>query len=104
LDLTTSKSGIFREKALQTTAYAHAETYSIFGDEAEGAEYPLAELGIEFCGGVHVRADGYDLHPLESGPSVWAYFNRLALNYRAAEETKQWVGEADTPPRIRKAG
>jgi hypothetical protein len=104
LDLTTSKSGIFREKALQTTAYRHAENYAIFGDEAEGAEYPLADLGIEQCGAVHVRADGYDLHPLDSGPEVWAYFQRLSLNYLDDEASKQWVGSADTPPRIRKAG
>lgn len=103
LDLTTSKSGIFPEKALQVCAYEHAETYAIAGDEAKGSEYPLAELGIERCGGVHVRADGYDLRPLETGPSVWEYFKRLALNYAADEETKTWVGEADEPPWLRAA-
>jgi hypothetical protein len=74
LDLKTTRSGVFAESALQLAAYRHAEHYL----DAEGAEQPM--VTVERCGVVWVRADGYDVIPVEAGDEVYAFF-------RAA----QWV-------------
>lgn len=96
LDLKTSKS-VRASTALQVCAYQHAETYTLPGED--GAEHPLSELGITRAGVVHIRADGYDLRPLDTGPVCWAYFRRLAWLHYHADESDQWVGEAIQPAR-----
>lgn len=101
LELKTARSGIFPESALQAAAYEHAEVYTLPGEGGE--EHPMADLGIERCGSVHLRADGYDLRPLDTGPEVWAYFRHLAWLYRATwdkkvDRTRDWVGWAIEPP------
>ena len=107
LELKTSRSGIYRESALQSCAYRRAEVYTLAGDD--GAERPLAGLGIQRAGAVHIRSDGYDLRPLDTGDEVWRYFRRLAATYhedRRTEETldgaylsRAWVGDAVEPIR-----
>jgi hypothetical protein len=105
LELKTSRSGIWPESALQACAYSRAESYTIAG--GDGAEHPLAELGIERCGAVHIRSDGYDLRPLDTGDKVWAYFRHLAALHTATwkgwgrdrkDLTRAWVGWAIEPP------
>lgn len=93
LDIKTARSGIFPETALQCCAYARAETYVC----AEGEEHPMSDLGIERVGAVHVRADGWDLRPLEAGDDVWAYFRHLAWLHRRADLIGDWVGPALAP-------
>jgi hypothetical protein len=95
LDLKTSRSGIFGETALQCCAYARAETYL----DPDGAEQPMPELGIQRVGAVHVRADGWDLRPLEWGEDVWAMFRHLAWVARRVEDIPEWVGPAIQPLR-----
>jgi len=97
LELKTSRSGIFRESALQTCAYSRAEAYRVFDDPLGGPK-PMSGLGIDRCGAVHVRADGWDFRPLDAGDETWAYFQRLAWLYEREEVTKWWVGEAAEPP------
>jgi hypothetical protein len=60
MDLKTSRSGIFGETALQLAAYRYADVWSVDGREFE----PPA---IEYCAGIHVRGDGFDLLPVEAG-------------------------------------
>ena len=60
LDLKTSRSGVFGETALQLAGYRYADVWVIDGEEID----PPA---IEYCAGIHVRADGYDLIPVEAG-------------------------------------
>jgi len=109
LELKTSRSGIYRESALQATGYSRAEVYTLPGEA--GVEHPLDGLGIERCGAVHIRSDGYDLRPLDTGDEVWRYFCRLAAIYaddRRVEATLDpgaylsgaWVGEAIEPLRL----
>jgi hypothetical protein len=62
LDLKTSRSGIFGETALQLAGYRYADVY-MDGDD----EQPMLE--VERTGAVHVRANGYDLIPVEAGPA-----------------------------------
>ena len=96
LDLKTARSGqLYRETALQVCAYARAETFTIAGED--GAETPLADLGIDRCGAVSVRADGYDLRPLDTGPEVWDYFGHLAWLHHHDEASQGWIGEAIEP-------
>lgn len=75
-DYKTSKSGIYKEAAFQMAAYAFAEFHGENGDES-----PMADLGIEAAYGVHVRADGYDVYPLEFGPHVFDEFLCIARAY-----------------------
>jgi hypothetical protein len=101
LDIKTG-SGIYAETALQATAYMRAETFTLEGEN--GRERQLSTLGIQRAGAVHLRADGYDLYPLECGEDVWAYFRRLAWLYQHCEidrgkpKLPEWVGEAIYPP------
>lgn len=98
LDIKTSRSGIFGETALQCCAYSRAETYLA----PDGAESPLDALGVQRVGAVHVRADGWDLRPLEAGDDVWNYFRHLAWINRNNEQhdsMRDWVGPAIEPLR-----
>lgn len=93
LDLKTARSGIFPETALQTCAYEHAEIFVAEG----GEERPMPWLKVERCGAVHIRDDGWDLYPLDTGPDTWTYFCNLAALYHAQEAKKEWVGVAAGP-------
>lgn len=98
LDIKTSRSGIFGETALQCCAYSRAEVYAGPG----GDELSLPDLAIERVGAIHVRADGWDLRPLEAGDDVWAYFRHLAWLHRNNDQhdtMRDWVGPAIEPIR-----
>jgi len=58
-DLKTSRSGIFGETALQLAAYRYADVWVVDGREVEPA-------ACDFAAGIHVRADGYDVLPVEA--------------------------------------
>jgi hypothetical protein len=60
LELKTSRSGIFGETALQLAALRYADAWIVDGQEQAPDE-------VAFCGGIHVRADGCDLMPVEAG-------------------------------------
>ena len=68
LDWKTSASGIYSESALQLAAYRHAE----FTLDADGNEQPLPP--IDFAGCVWLRADGYDLKPVDAGDDTFLIF------------------------------
>jgi hypothetical protein len=93
LDLKTGRSGIWFETALQLCGYEHAETYR--DPAAPDEERPVPWLGIEYCGAIHVTADGCELRPLETGSEVWAYFQHLRWLYD--RQKPPWVGEAARP-------
>lgn len=99
-DYKTSKSGIYGETAMQLVAYGMAEFHG-----ENGNEHPMAELGIEAAFGVHIRADGYDVYPLQYGPEIYAEFVTLVeasrINSRVAGDWRQpgsgYVGLAIQP-------
>lgn len=93
LDVKTGRSGIWPETALQLCGYQHAEVFVA----EDGAERPMSWLGVERCGAVHVRGDGWDLVPVDTGPDTWAYFQYLAWLYHQEETKKEWVGIAAGP-------
>jgi hypothetical protein len=68
IDYKTSKSGIYSEVALQLAAYRNAET--ILDDD--GSERPMP--AIDRTAAVWLRADGYDVIPVEAGEAVFRTF------------------------------
>lgn len=95
-DYKTGASGIWPETALQLAAYLHADAYV-----AGTGEAPVADLDIEAAYAVHLRGDGYDVYPVETGTS-WEAFTHLAAAYhlgvgassRDAGGWTSWVREA----------
>jgi hypothetical protein len=96
LDIKTSRSGVFRESALQLAAYRHADIWRPPGEP--DAERPMPWLEIDHTGVVHVRADGWDLRPVDTSWPVWEYFRHLAWLYHHDEDTRGWIGDAADPP------
>lgn len=93
IDLKTSRSGIFGETALQLAAYRLADVYV----DGEGAEQPMPEFDIVL--GLHCRADGYSLLPIEAGPAQLREFLYAREVARFAEEhSRSYIGEALVPP------
>lgn len=93
-DYKTSASGIWPETALQLSAYRWA---SHFIPASQDVELPMTEIGITDCMAVHVRSDGYTVHPLRADTQVFgAFLNALHL-HRAMQTAKTWVGGAVTP-------
>jgi len=88
LDLKTARSGIFFETALQCTAYARAEVYI----NDDGLEKPMAALGIDRVGAVHVTAGGWELRELNGSEEVWTTFRHLAWLQRRLDGARDWVG------------
>jgi hypothetical protein len=83
MDYKTSRSGIFGETALQLGAYANADAYL----DADGKEFPMADLGIDCGMAVWIRADGYDVYEvdLEQGFKI---FQHVAWVARQAKGMK----------------
>jgi hypothetical protein len=92
-DYKTTASGIYPETALQLAAYRYAEAY--IGDD--GTEMPMREVGIDCCKAVWVRADGYDVIPLDTGPAVFQVFLHAAAVARASKTMREWVGVPEVP-------
>lgn len=81
LDIKTGRSGIYPETALQLSAYRNAEFYL----DGEGREHPM--VPVERVGAVWVRADGYDLIPLDAGPATYKVFRHVQQVARWQTET-----------------
>lgn len=88
VDLKTGRTGIYAETALQQAAYRNAETLL----EPDGTEIPMPE--VDGCYALWVRADGYDLVPVEAGPReyrTFLYMQQVAA-FRKTEDDV--IGEA----------
>lgn len=68
MDLKTTRSGIFGETALQLAAYRYADKWA----GADGVE--IDPPTVDYCAGIHVRTDGYDLVPVEAGDQEFKDF------------------------------
>lgn len=77
------KSGkaIYPEAAMQLNAYAHAEFHGLNGEEQ-----PIPTVDAAF--GVHLRADGYDVIPLQFGPDIYAEFADIRRTYDIAQRMR----------------
>lgn len=92
LDVKTNRSGVYGDVAFQLAAYRYAEHYVA----EDGTEPVMPE--VDGAGVIHVRADGYDLVPVEAGPRQFTEFRHIARVARAVEASRGYVGEALTPP------
>jgi hypothetical protein len=98
LDIKTSK-GVYPEAALQLNAYANAEFYL----SAEGVELELPP--IDAAGVVHVRADGFDLVPVDLSEETFRFFlyarhmAKFAQLARDDWKAFHFVRESLAPPR-----
>ncbi len=93
LDIKTSRSGIWPDTAYQLAAYAAAEVYVA----ADGSEQPVNALGIEQCAAIHVRADSYDVVPVDAGLATFQTFQYLATSARRIGDDKRLVGTPIIP-------
>lgn len=97
IDYKTSRSGIFAETALQLSAYRHAELYL----DADDTEQQVADLGITGGLAVWIRADGYDVYPVDTSEQVFKDFLHVAWVARTADRMKDSspIGEALALPK-----
>jgi hypothetical protein len=89
LDPKSNRTAVYPDAAYQLAAYRYADVYV---DPVTEAEVPMAELGIEFAAVVHVRADGYDVHPMDAGPDTFKTFQHLATVARRVSDDAALVG------------
>jgi hypothetical protein len=93
LDIKTTRSGIFGEVALQLAAYRNAEFYL----DTNGHEQPMKK--VDRVGAIWVRADGYDLVPVDASPATYQLFRhaqRVATWQTTTSKTA--VGDVVQPP------
>lgn len=97
IDLKTARSGIYGEVALQLAAYRYAETMLV--DDA-GTEEPMVE--VDHCAALWVRADGYDLYPVDAGEGAHRIFLYCAQVSKAMNKDTGFIANARhdalTPP------
>ncbi|HEY3541047.1 MAG TPA: hypothetical protein VGK79_00765 [Gaiellaceae bacterium] len=94
LDVKTTRSGIFPDVALQIAGYRWADVYI----DPAGFEQPMEQLGITKSGAIHVRADGYDLIPLDTREPVFRDFCHVIWVARMTKRMAEWRGDAIQPP------
>lgn len=70
IDIKTARSGVFSDNALQLEGYRNAE--SMIVDPNTGEEEPMP--AVDWVGVLHVRADGYDLHPMITDADTFRTF------------------------------
>jgi hypothetical protein len=84
-DLKTSRSGIFGETALQLAGYRYADKWIVDGAEIDPLE-------VDFCFGIHVRGDGYDLIPVEVGEAEHKAFLYAMKVGEFADRARDLIG------------
>jgi hypothetical protein len=92
IDWKTGASGVWPETALQLAAYAHAETIVL-----DDAEQPLPPIAHAYA--VHLRADGYSVHPVDVSDETFRSFlyAQQVARFRALPRTAT-IGDALDPP------
>lgn len=90
-DVKTSRSGIFGEIALQLAGYRFADVWIIDGVEVKPEP-------IEFCFGIHIRADGYSLVPVEVGEREFRDFLYAARIRAFGERSRDLIGPPIVAP------
>ena len=92
LDLKTTRSGIFREAALQLAAYRYAEWYL----DPDGTPKPMLE--VDRCGAVWLKADRtYELVPVDATPATFRVF-LYAKQIAEFDARDDLIGAALDPP------
>jgi hypothetical protein len=96
LDWKTTAKGVFPENVLQLAAYRFAEFYVWNGEERP---FPPDAVPIDACGIVWLRADGYDLIPVEAGEREFRTFRYAkALAGFRKRPRAELIGDALSAP------
>jgi len=99
LDFKTAKGGAYGDTAFQLAAYRYATHYLGYASDRKGTagvELPMIQVGM--CGVIWLRADGYDLYPYHADEGVFRQFLYVQQCARAAEDCRDYRGDALTPP------
>lgn len=91
MDLKTTRSGIFGDVALQLSAYRYPDVWIIDGEEIPPVE-------VDYCAGIHVRSDGYDLIPVEAGEQQHREFLYAMKVGQFVSSSRDLVGAAIIAP------
>ncbi len=94
LDIKTSRSGVYGETALQLAAYRYADRFL----DPDGTERPLP--AVDRTAVIWVRADGYDVVPVEAGPAQFRAFLYAAQVAAFCESSRDLVGEPLEAPAV----
>ena len=92
-DWKTNHGGVYGDVALQLAAYRYAEFYL----DDDGNEQPMPE--VQRTGVVWVRADGYDLVPVEAGEAEFKAFRYVQQVARFRARSRSLIGDVIQPPR-----
>lgn len=91
-DWKTGRSGIFGDVALQLAPYRFSE-YLITDS---GVVIDMPE--VDFCAGIHVRADGYEVRPLVCTKDTYRDFLYVAQVARIVNNIRDLAGDPIVPP------
>lgn len=91
MDLKTTRSGIFGETALQLAAYRYADKWA----GPDGIEFDPPQ--VDYCAGIHVRGDGYDLVPVEAGDQEFKDFLYAMRVGQFGKRSRDLVGSPIMP-------
>jgi hypothetical protein len=97
-DYKTGASGIWPDTALQAAAYRYAD----FHLTADDREASVADLGITAAYAVHLRPDGYAVHPLDADETTFRRFLDVAAIARAAKNFRALVHAPVSPAHLLK--
>lgn len=87
-DYKTSASGPWGSVAFQLSAYRFADFYL----DGAGAEQPIPE--VDECWAVWLRADGYDIYPIDTSPQILRQLLYIDQCRLADEECRHYKGDA----------
>lgn len=91
-DWKTGRSGIFGDVALQLAPYRWSEFLVL----PDGEVIPMPD--VDFCAGIHLRADGYSVVPLKCDEDVYRDFLYVKEVARIVDGLRDLVGEPIVPP------
>jgi hypothetical protein len=97
LDVKTSRSGVYGETALQLAGYRYADFF------LNGAGHEETVPVVQRTGVIHVRADGYDLVPVEAGPDQFRALLYVQQVANFCAESRDLVGDALLPPALQES-
>lgn len=92
LDWKTGRSGIFGDVAMQLSPYRHSEFLILSGGEV------IDMPEVDFCAGIHLRADDYSFVPLLCGEEQYRDFLYIKEVARIQGSLRDLVGEPIVPP------
>jgi hypothetical protein len=90
-----TSSSIKETTAMQLAAYRWADFY-IAGPDLE---LPIREIGIDDTMAVHIRADGYDVYPLDTSQDVFNAFLHTLAVARSHKVSEDWVKAPVSAPK-----